>query len=345
MAIIYATDFSAPAAAALPVATNLARRLGDSIVVAHVMHVPAVLSQELMTVDPAMIQSIETIAAEQTQDVVEALRAEGLSAEARVLGGTGHEAIADLAEGMQARLVVIGTHGRGAFGRVLLGSFAERLVRSCSRPVLVVPRQARGGLLGRASPRAPLELAVAIDRDPAGEAARAFTAELRSHGPADVSFVHFYDSGHEHVRLAPEQQPGTPDPDREAVALMRNALRPMTEALPGNGRVSLSLRASRGGVADAGAWAALADDPDLLIVGAPPREEAGRARSAIVELVRTATVPVLVVPAHAHRPAAARPLRRLHLVPALTGLSRLGNPALVGATPSLGVLRPPPGRR
>ena len=38
-----------------------------------------------------------------------------------------------------ADLVVLGTHGRGGFKRLLLGSVAEAFVRLSSRPVLLVP--------------------------------------------------------------------------------------------------------------------------------------------------------------------------------------------------------------
>jgi universal stress protein A len=37
-------------------------------------------------------------------------------------------------------LIVMGTHKRSAVGHLLLGSVAERVVRSSIRPVLVVPR-------------------------------------------------------------------------------------------------------------------------------------------------------------------------------------------------------------
>jgi nucleotide-binding universal stress UspA family protein len=37
-----------------------------------------------------------------------------------------------------ARLVVLGTHGRGPLGRLVYGSVSERVLRRCDRPVLVV---------------------------------------------------------------------------------------------------------------------------------------------------------------------------------------------------------------
>jgi nucleotide-binding universal stress UspA family protein len=43
------------------------------------------------------------------------------------------------AEAVQADVVVMGTHGRRGFKRLMLGSVAERFVRVSSRPVLLVP--------------------------------------------------------------------------------------------------------------------------------------------------------------------------------------------------------------
>ena len=42
---------------------------------------------------------------------------------------------------MKADLLVIGTHGRSGFERLLLGSVAEKVLRKVSCPVLTVPRR------------------------------------------------------------------------------------------------------------------------------------------------------------------------------------------------------------
>ena len=50
-------------------------------------------------------------------------------------------AIVDEADAVDADLLVIGSHGRSGFERLLLGSTAERVVRKSPCPVLVVPPQ------------------------------------------------------------------------------------------------------------------------------------------------------------------------------------------------------------
>jgi nucleotide-binding universal stress UspA family protein len=65
----------------------------------------------------------------------------GIAADTRLVDGRA-ERVADaiIAEALASRceLVVMGTHGRRGFSRVMIGSDAERVVRSCPVPVLLV---------------------------------------------------------------------------------------------------------------------------------------------------------------------------------------------------------------
>ena len=51
------------------------------------------------------------------------------------------DAVEQEAEAWRADLIVVGTHGRRGFRRLLLGSVAEHLIRIATRPVLLI----RGG--------------------------------------------------------------------------------------------------------------------------------------------------------------------------------------------------------
>lgn len=66
------------------------------------------------------------------------LAREGLEAEGLVLPGEADEVIIKLAQDTGADLVVVGTHGRTGFGKVLLGSVSERVISKASCAVLVV---------------------------------------------------------------------------------------------------------------------------------------------------------------------------------------------------------------
>jgi len=47
-------------------------------------------------------------------------------------------ALLDLAERMNADLIVVGSHGRGGISRAILGSVAEGILRRSAMPVLVM---------------------------------------------------------------------------------------------------------------------------------------------------------------------------------------------------------------
>ena len=71
------------------------------------------------------------------------------------------ERIRTSANEFNADLLVLGTHGRRGFKRLFLGSVAERVVRSASLPVLLVPsRQAQNTVADAAKP-SQTELAAA----------------------------------------------------------------------------------------------------------------------------------------------------------------------------------------
>jgi len=66
--------------------------------------------------------------------------ARGLPLEGRVTVGVPDDAIVRLARELEADLLLLGSHGRTGFTRLLLGSVAERVIGTAPCPVLVVKR-------------------------------------------------------------------------------------------------------------------------------------------------------------------------------------------------------------
>ena len=77
------------------------------------------------------------------QQYAERLRAEGIDCVALLVQGATVETILHEAEKLSVGMIVVGSHGRGALMRVLVGSTSEGLLRRSSLPVLVVPTHKR----------------------------------------------------------------------------------------------------------------------------------------------------------------------------------------------------------
>lgn len=75
---------------------------------------------------------------ERALDAVED-RVDDLSLERAIREGAPSRAIVEHAHESDADAIVMGTHGRGGLDRLLLGSVAERVVRTAPLPVVVVP--------------------------------------------------------------------------------------------------------------------------------------------------------------------------------------------------------------
>ena len=79
------------------------------------------------------------------QELVQRGRREGVKVQFLVWQGEPGEAILEAAAAEEADMIVLGSHGRGAIGRLLLGSVSERVVRQAVVPVVVVRADADKG--------------------------------------------------------------------------------------------------------------------------------------------------------------------------------------------------------
>jgi nucleotide-binding universal stress UspA family protein len=135
--ILHPTDFSDHAAAALELAGAIAKDYGARLTILHVKSPPLVASG-VMTPEP--LETPEE-AAELRKNLY-ALRPPDPSVEVEHLMLVGDEAteIVRLAEEEGADMIVMGTHGRGGIGRLLMGSVADKVLRRAPCPVLTIKR-------------------------------------------------------------------------------------------------------------------------------------------------------------------------------------------------------------
>jgi universal stress protein A len=140
--ILVPTDFSPPSGAALATARALAAQFGASIHVIHVLHDPcttvAYASDVYGYLPPGLKESWQREA--QTHLDAELTPAERAQfrVTTRVVFGSPARCIVDYARDNAINLIVMGTHGRGGVAHLLLGSVAERVVRTAECPVLTV---------------------------------------------------------------------------------------------------------------------------------------------------------------------------------------------------------------
>jgi nucleotide-binding universal stress UspA family protein len=137
--ILVTTDFSDTSKKAFSAARGLAKKYGAKVVVAYVEEDrPPTMVMEFADVgiEQIMVRQRE-LAVKRLDDL--ATREFGeLDVEQRTAVGIPHLEIVQMAEDLEADMIVMGTHGRGFFSHAILGSTTERVVRRASCPVLVV---------------------------------------------------------------------------------------------------------------------------------------------------------------------------------------------------------------
>lgn len=150
--ILVPTDFSEPAEAAVKWGATLAREFEGQLFLMHVVPEPYAYpwGTELSTLPLNDILAQSQQAAEERLQRVAAET--GLPIDrvlTRTVVGTPVDQILSVIADDRCDLVVLGTHGRGMVGHLLLGSVAERVVRRSPVPVLTVHGEARDAALKR----------------------------------------------------------------------------------------------------------------------------------------------------------------------------------------------------
>jgi nucleotide-binding universal stress UspA family protein len=139
--VLVATDFSEPSGAALNYGRELARTFAATLHVLHVAdHVMFPYGVEgFSTLLPEMQEDVEAAARTQLEALISEEDRVELHAEPVVISAAPKAAaIVHYANEHQMDLVVMGTHGRGAVSHLVMGSVAERVVRTAPCPVLTV---------------------------------------------------------------------------------------------------------------------------------------------------------------------------------------------------------------
>ncbi len=139
--ILVPSDFSADAEKALSTATELAKLFGARIVVLHAYHVDIPMVSPMAggyALPQGFYEDLRSQATAQVEKLSKEAATEGIEATGIVLQEPAAFAIAAQAESLPADLIVMGTRGLTGLKHVVLGSVAERVVRTAPCPVLTV---------------------------------------------------------------------------------------------------------------------------------------------------------------------------------------------------------------
>src|ERR1700730_6695508 len=143
--VLFCYDGSEGSKAALSVAVDLVMRPADAVVLVVWTPIAVQLARggSLLVAVPneGEMDDEELAAAQRLADAgAEGLRGRGYNASARVAEANESVArtIGEVAREIDARLIVCGQRGRGAFASAVLGSVSHQLSAHAQRPVLVV---------------------------------------------------------------------------------------------------------------------------------------------------------------------------------------------------------------
>jgi nucleotide-binding universal stress UspA family protein len=293
--ILCPIDLSEASSRTLVYAVAVARWYGARLTVLHV--VP--------TFEPMQVRSgalgdhVDVVSPVTREEVLDALRGAVDAAGAGTLdvtvtadAGGAAGVIVDHAVRTSADLVVMGTHGRSGFERLLLGSVTEKVLRKAPCPVLTVPPHALASATDEVLFRRVL---CPMDFSPSALQAFGFSVDLARQANGSVTALHV-------IEWMPDAEPGAPvnidiaayreSLETEAQARLQTLLTDVPHASGETEGVVVFGRAYREVLA-----LAESRNADLIVMGSQGRGGVGLALfgSTTQHVVRAARCPVLIV--------------------------------------------------
>ncbi|RLM53647.1 universal stress protein [Halobellus sp. Atlit-31R] len=134
--ILVPTDGSTATDGAIEHAIELAKQYDATVHALYVVDTGAYSSLEMGS--DIVAEALQEEGNSAVDGVAERAEAAGVDVETAVEAGIAHRVIVDYVADEDVDLVVMGTHGRTGVGRFLLGSVAEKVVRTADAPVMTV---------------------------------------------------------------------------------------------------------------------------------------------------------------------------------------------------------------
>ena len=136
--ILVPTDGSAPAAAAVEPACEIAAQFDARVHALNVVNLGDVAAGSEYTLPKNLIDSLESQGEKETERIATRARESGVEAVTQVVTGSPATDILDYAAENDIDMIAMGTTGRTGLNRFLMGSTTERIIRHAEMPVLAV---------------------------------------------------------------------------------------------------------------------------------------------------------------------------------------------------------------
>jgi nucleotide-binding universal stress UspA family protein len=181
--ILFATDFSPAAGAAIPFAAELAKHYDAKLYALHVR--PAINPITPPEARRGLQQAAEIENEQCKRTLINAFP--GIQPEVLIKEGDVWSNLAAAVEENNVDLVVMGTRGRSGFGKFVLGSTAEEILRRVSCPVLTVGpnAEASGARAGEIS-----RILFATDLSPESNSVASYAVSLAEECQAHLTLLH-----------------------------------------------------------------------------------------------------------------------------------------------------------
>lgn len=138
--ILFPTDFSESSQQVQNVFEDLRAMGAEKVVLLHVVDQRSFLAMEHYAYGQA--EEMEKKILDSTQDELEKIAQKiqglGFATQARVVVGIPVQEILNAEKGDDVSMIVLGSHGRSNVQEIFLGSVAEKVVRKCTKNVLMV---------------------------------------------------------------------------------------------------------------------------------------------------------------------------------------------------------------
>ncbi len=136
--VLVPTDFGASSQAALEIALDLVKKYDSRLTVVHTYEIPAYTYEGMAYTAFDLLTPVIEAARTQFDATMKAIVERCPGAKGCLRLGSPWQEILAVREESKADLIVMGTHGRKGLAHAVIGSVAEKIVRTSSVPVLTV---------------------------------------------------------------------------------------------------------------------------------------------------------------------------------------------------------------